>query len=290
MPTVAFVTCKKLPDVTDDDRLAANALLARGVRVTPHVWNAPADWRAFDAVVLRSCWDYHLRPAEFFDWVNAREREGARLWNHPAILRWNAEKSYLRDLQSHGVPIVPTVWVAQGQPAQLAQILREHHWARAVVKPAISATAHLTALVNDASAPAAQAHLDEVLRHGAALVQEYLPVHEAGEWSLMFFRGVFSHAVQKFARAGDFRVQNDFGGRAVTAQPDASIIADAQRALTAAQRATAAASPILYARVDGIVHHGVFHLMELELLEPALFLASNAAAPTRFAAALCNIL
>lgn len=147
MPTVAFVTCKKLPDVTADDRLAANALLARAVRVTPQVWDAPADWRAFDAVVLRSCWDYHLRPAEFFDWVNAREREGARVWNHPAILRWSAEKTYLRDLQSRGVRIVPTAWVAQGQPAPLAQILREHHWARAVVKPAISATAHLTALV-----------------------------------------------------------------------------------------------------------------------------------------------
>lgn len=278
---VALVTCRKLPELTDDDRLLPPALARAGAAAETVSWDdASVEWRGFDRVVLRSVWDYHLRPDEFTAWLSARADEGVVLWNPAVLVRWNAHKSYLRALAADGVATVETEWLPRGSSRRLADVLESRGWTDAVVKPAVSASAHRTFRVAGADADASQAELDAVLSAGDALVQPFArEVTDGGEWSLLFFGGAFSHAVLKRPAPSDFRVQEEFGGRSETEDPDADVVAEAAAALAAAPGRTA------YARVDGIVRAGAFVLMELELIEPVLYLARHPEAPARLAAA-----
>ena len=283
MITLAFVTCAELPELTADDRLGADTLRDAGARVRAVPWDDPrAAWDGYDAVVLRSCWDYHLRYGEFCRWVADAEARGGVLLNPPRAVLWNADKRYLRDMEARGTEIVPTEWVEPGAPGEVGSILERRGWGHAVVKPAVSASAYQTRRVTRGALP-----LDEDA--GAAggvalLVQPFLrEVVEDGEWSLLFFGGSFSHAVLKRPCAGDFRVQADFGGRAEAAEPPSAVVDAAARALRTAEEVVG--EPLAYARVDGVVSGGSFLLMELEAIEPSLFLYAHPDAPARFARA-----
>jgi len=276
MPLLLCATCESIPNLTEDDQALLSPLAKRGIQAKPAVWSDPkVDWSSADAVLIRSCWDYHLRLEEFLRWIVSLERAGVRVWNAPQTLRWNAEKTYLRDLERRGVAIVPTLWPERG--FSLQDKMCEAGWKKAVVKPRVSATAHRTRLVS-AEDGEGQVLLDELTRGPGAMVQEFMEgVVSQGEWSLVFFGGKFSHAVIKRPKAGDFRVQHDFGGSETPAEPSDFVI-------EAAQRAVAAVDPVpLYARVDGVERDGQFLLMELELLEPALFLKLAPHAAERFA-------
>jgi glutathione synthase/RimK-type ligase-like ATP-grasp enzyme len=279
---VALVTCRSLPDLTDDDRLLLPALQAAGATAEAVVWDDPAlAWSPFDRLVLRSVWDYHLRPDEFAAWLAARAGDGSTMWNPASLVRWNLHKSYLRSLAGSGIATVETEWLARGSSPALAERMDARGWADVVVKPAVSASAHRTFRVARADAPAHQADLDAILASGDALVQPFArEVTDEGEWSLLFLGGAFSHAVRKRPAPSDFRVQEEFGGRAETSDPGNGVVAQAAAALAAAPGRTA------YARVDGIVRNGGFVLMELELIEPVLYLARHPDAPARLAGAI----
>ncbi|HKO57839.1 MAG TPA: hypothetical protein VJ276_18370 [Thermoanaerobaculia bacterium] len=256
--SIALVTWAGLPHLSDDDRLLQQAMT--GARAV--VWDDPTvDWSSFDEVILRSTWDYHKRVDEFRAWV---ERV-PRLWNPREVVLWNLHKKYLLDYEQ----IVPTALVPAGASAREAAEARG--WTKVVVKPAVSATAWRTELVD-----ARDAGVHDV----DVLVQPYMEEIEDGEWSLVFFGGEYSHAVLKRPRKGDFRVQSDFGGSAALRIPDARIIEQAAKLVK---------PDWLYARVDGIERGGRFLLMELELTEPALFFGADPAAPARFLAALDRI-
>lgn len=279
---IAFVTCEAMPAPERRDALAAEALRARGHAVDAVPWSDPAaGWRAYDAVVVRTTWDYWLRAEAFAAWIDAREAEGARLWNPPAVLRWNLDKRYLRELAAAGIPVLETEWVADDRET-LAALLARRGWDEAVVKPAVSAGAWKTFPVTADDAAAREADFREVAALGA-MVQPFAPaIRGEGEWSFLFFRGAFSHAVLKRPAAGDFRVQEQHGGRTVLATPPDDLVAQAARVLEAAP------GPTLYARVDGVVEDGRLVLMELEALEPSLFL-EFAGAAGRFADAILAV-
>lgn len=278
-PRLAFATWRGLPELNADDRRAAEALRGRGARVDPVVWDAPGvDWTAFDAVVVRSVWDYHLRPREFLRWVDRVEEAGIRLLNPPAVLRWNHHKSYLRDLDARGVATVPTAWLDHGSRPHLGAMLAERGWAEAVVKPAVSASAHETWRTSPTAAAADQDRFLALLLAGDVLVQPLVPeVQSPGEWSLVFFGGLFSHAMLKRPREGDFRVQEELGGRAEWTVPAPALVEQAAQALAAAPAAC------LYARVDGVERGGRLILMEMELIEPVLYFEADPGAAGRFA-------
>jgi glutathione synthase/RimK-type ligase-like ATP-grasp enzyme len=240
-------------------------------------WDDPeADWPAYDAVVLRTPWDYFRRPQEFLAWIDAREADGTNLWNPAGVCRWNADKRYLEELREAGIAVVPTAWIPRGSAAHPMDLMREHGWGRAVVKPGVSGGAYQTSVVD------LKAGGELLVDPGAeVMVQPFLPEIEAeGEWSLMFFDGAYSHAALKRPARGEFRVQEKHGGTvdAVTAPP--GLIRGAQRVLAQVK------PDLLYARVDGVRRGSELILMELEVLEPALFFGQDPASPAKFVAAL----
>src|SRR5215470_12518369 len=281
MTRIALATSAKYPDLTEDDRLLLQPLAAWGLDACPAIWtDANFRWSSCDAVVIRSCWDYHLKSKEFLLWIAHLETAGVVVLNRPALLRWNTSKIYLRDLESRGVAIVPTVWPEPGPRVSLRDELKKIGWQKAVIKPRISATAHRTQLVSQDTARSAQDLFDELRNGVGVMLQKFVDsIAVEGEWSLIFFNLVFSHGVLKTPRLGDFRVQNDFGGSSRIAEPPACAIESANRILRLLEST-------VYARVDGVVEDGQFLLMELELIEPALFLDGHAEAPARFANAI----
>jgi len=282
---VALVTYDARPEPTDDDRLLVDALSARGVSVRAIPWSDPdARWGAFDTVIVRSCWDYFLRADEFHAWLDRLEAGRARVHNDARILRWNADKTYLRELETRGIPVIPTRWIGAGSATSLEELRRETGWGELVVKPTVSGGAHRTWR----SAPGAEAvddaRLAELVEAGAVMVQPLVEeIEREGEWSLVYFAGEFSHAVLKRPRSGDFRVQSEHGGTLEPVEPTASVIAAGQRAIAGIPFGD---GPPLYARVDGCIVNGGLRLMELEVLEPELFLRCAPEAAGRLAEAL----
>lgn len=281
MKRIAFATCRDLPTLAADERLVSEALARDGVAVAAAVWDDPlVRWEQYDAVVVRSTWDYHLRPDQFAAWIDRLEAARVPLWNPAPLLRWNLNKRYLADLAGRGLPVVPTAFLPAGAPANLAAILAEHGWEKAVVKPAVSASSHTTWCTTAAKAAADQGQFEAMLRQGDLLIQRYLPeILSAGEWSFIFLGGTYSHAVIKRPRQGDFRVQSAFGGTCEPENPPHLLMAQAERVVKAID------GPWLYARVDGVEVDGDLRLMELELIEPALFLTSDARGVECFARA-----
>jgi glutathione synthase/RimK-type ligase-like ATP-grasp enzyme len=293
---IAFVTSRPWPDLQPDDRPAADALRRRGCVVEATVWDDDAvDWPAFDAVVLRSCWDYHDAPARFQAWLDRIERARVRLWNPLDTVRWNLDKHYLAELAALGLHVTPTAFPPPG--ASLDHVLAERGWTDVVVKPRVSADGHRThRMIADVTGPhadfvaaaadtagphadfvAAAADAVALVASGTALVQPYLAaIALDGELSFVFMAGAYSHAVRKRPAPGEFRVQPRLGA-VEPADPAAAIIAQAH--------AVARAVPHhwLYMRVDGCVVDGVLLVMEVELIEPTLFFERSPAAAERFA-------
>ena len=271
-----FATCEHQPLVAPDDAPLAEALLARGISVTPIPWTEIDPYAVLDAppVVLRSTWDYHRVPTLFRAWLESLTDSGRTVWNDATIARGNIDKIYLRQFESRGIAIPQTQWLHHIDNDAIAQALANAGWDRAVFKPRIAATAYGTFLVSrgvqlsdEDLAPA---------RASGALLQEFVPdIEHSGEISLVYVDGAFSHAVSKHAKSGDFRVQQDFGGSVKPMAPSSTLLSFADRVM-----AQVTGSP-LYARVDVVETNGGPLLMELELIEPELyFLHVPAAAGT----------
>jgi glutathione synthase/RimK-type ligase-like ATP-grasp enzyme len=277
MKRIICATCETLRNLTEDDQALIRPLADRGIEASAGVWSdASFPWRSADAVLIRSCWDYHRRTREFLEWIKSLEKVDVRVWNSPNVIRWNTDKAYLRDLEAKGVPVIPTLW--PDRSVQLRETLQHLGWQKAVIKPRISASAYLTRVTSTEDANEAQPLFEDLLRGPGVMVQQFMVnVLTQGEWSLMFFGGEYSHGVIKTPKAGDFRVQHDHGGSERNAEPPAYVIEAAARAVQAVD------TPPLYARVDGVESNGQLLLMELELIEPALFLKSAPGAAETFA-------
>ncbi|RUL75217.1 ATP-grasp domain-containing protein [Dyella choica] len=273
---LAVATSTIVPGIHPDDVHLAASLRGLGIQTTACVWNDPeVDWSQYDAVLMRSTWDYFKHYAAFRQWLDGLPIPTI---NPKGLLRWNSDKRYLLELAEQGVEIIPTKIV----PAKdLRQTLAAMPGQEVVVKPTISGTAWHTVrgVIGDAVFEQAIAQLPPEFEY---LVQPYLTeVVSEGEWSLLFFEGEYSHAVIKRPAAGDYRVQGEFGGTAQAVDADATLIARAKKALSAA--AAIGHTDIAYARVDGVISQGDFLLMELEMIEPLLHLGAQPAASERFA-------
>jgi glutathione synthase/RimK-type ligase-like ATP-grasp enzyme len=281
MQRIAIASSRIVPGEHPDDASLRAALAGHGATAVIRTWNDPAvDWTQFDAVVLRSTWDYFQHYGEFLGWLEQLDRAGVATVNHSRTLRWNSDKRYLLDFVDAGIPVVPT---CLADAASVLAAARQWDGREVVIKPTVSGTAWLAIRGWAGSAALAEqaAGLPVDLEY---LVQPFLPeIERAGEWSLVYLGGQFSHAVIKRPAAGDYRVQGEFGGTAECVEPEPSVQASAARVLQAA--AQLGHGDHAYARVDGVVVEGQFLLMELELIEPYLHLARQDGAAERLAAA-----
>ncbi|MFI6981186.1 RimK family alpha-L-glutamate ligase [Embleya sp. NPDC050154] len=277
-PRVALVTCAELPDLDPDDRLLVEPLAARGIRAEAAVWNDPTvDWAAYDLVILRSVWDYPAHRKEFVEWAASVPR----LANPAVVVAWNTDKTYLRDLTKAALPVVETMWLEPDSTVTLPT--SGVH----VVKPAVGAgsmdTERYDLAVPEERALAA-GHATSLLAAGrTVMVQPYLAaVDTVGESALVYFDGVFSHAVRKGPMLDGTAEEVDglYKSERIDArEPSAAELAVAARVLTEIP-----VGPLLYARVDLIPDaDGTPTLLELELTEPSLFLAHSEGAAERFA-------
>ncbi|MCI0451886.1 MAG: hypothetical protein L0Z51_05765 [Candidatus Latescibacteria bacterium] len=280
-PRVALITCEKFSGLYEDDLLLVSALDEIGVSGIPAVWSrTDIDWSSFDALVMRSPWDYFERADEFRVWLDARIASGVRMLNAPEILDWNFDKSYLQDLVRKGVELVPTVCVARGEKADVAALARARGWDDIVVKPTIGGGGYRVHRFRLDEFPRYSGEIARTLADRGLLVQPFLPEISNGELSLLFFDGVYSHAALKRPKAGEFRVQFQYGGTNEDVEVSKTLVAQAHQCIKACP-----ALPV-YARVDGVVKDGRFLLMELEVFEPLMFLSRHPEAPGRFARAI----
>jgi hypothetical protein len=281
-PVVRLVTAAHLPDLLPDDQELLHALRRRGVETAVDVWDDPAvDWATAPLTVVRSVHDYHLRRDDFIAWIDRIEAV-TRVCNPPEIIRWNSHKSYLRRLAESGIATVPTAWARQGEPVDLGELMAARSWSEVIVKPAVSASAHATLKVGGANLAAGRAHLTELLRSVDALVQPYLYEFETkGETSVIWLGGEQTHSVRRPPG-----IHIPYGAMMGTPM-DAP-----QHELDFARTVYEWIAPEpLYARVDVLDtrDHGLC-LLELELVEPALYLGHSTAFADTFAAAVCKLL
>lgn len=288
---LALVTYRDHPELTDGDRLLVEPLRRSGLEAIGVVWDDRAvDWESFDRVILRSCWDYHLQSGEFRDWIERMAAMKVPLWNLPRAVLWNMDKIYLRDLEQAGVSIVPTVWLEQGTQASLEEILERRGWAEAVVKPRIGASAFGAWQTRSEAARDHEAQFRAQQMQAGLMVQKLVREIAEGEWSIVFFRGQYSHAVLKKPGAGQIFSQHEKGGSVIAAQPPARLVEQSAHVLRSAAALTLPPGDMfLYARVDGIDVEGQFVLMELEIIEPDLYLDRVPQSADRFAQAIIEL-
>jgi glutathione synthase/RimK-type ligase-like ATP-grasp enzyme len=278
----AFLTLEDAAGYVIDDDLAHAPLRELGWQVDTVPWRRRVSWQAYDAIVIRSTWDYLHDPDGFLSVLAGIEQAGVPLYNGLELVRWNLRKTYLRDLAERGVATVPTVFRDRLETDELPA-LHDALGADLVLKPQVGANAEgarrLSASATREEAEAAHAGY----RDRPLLVQPFVPsIATEGEYSLVYFDGALSHAVLKTPRAADFRVQEEHGGVVRAVRPDELLREAGESAL----RALGAAP--LYARVDLVRAPGGAHawLMELELVEPSLYLRMERGAPARLARAL----
>jgi len=293
MTRIAFVTAIASASLDEDMPPLLAACDRAGLAAEVRAWDdATVSWARYDAVVLRSPWDYHLRREAFLRWCD-RVAGATRLLNPPEVVRWNTDKRYLADLEAAGVPVVPTRFVApdaEPLPAVDDAFAAFADAAEIVVKPTVSAGSHDTQRYRRTQALAAANHVGTLLDAGRdAMLQPYLDaVDVRGETALLYFDGAFSHAIRKAAL-----LRPDATGLDHTALPDAIAARapddDERRAGEAVLAALHArtGAPLPYARIDLIRDGaGAPRLLELELTEPSLFFAQAPDAADRFVAAL----
>jgi glutathione synthase/RimK-type ligase-like ATP-grasp enzyme len=296
---LALATCAALPDLDPDDHALREALLERGVATDVVVWDDPTvDWGTYPHVVIRSTWDYTDRPAQFIDWTRKVERTSTLL-NPASVVGWNVDKTYLRDLEKAGLPIVPTIWLDPVRNHDSRAIhTRFPAFGDFVVKPTVSAgsrdTGRYEAGVTQQRSLAIT-HAKNLLSVGRwVMIQRYLRnVDTVGETALIFIDGQFSHSVRKGALLdGPYREQAPdelYRQENMTAREASAAEREVADRVVAAlpQIVPGLQGPLLYARVDLIPDDdGNPVVLEIELTEPSLFLAHGEGSAERFADAI----
>jgi glutathione synthase/RimK-type ligase-like ATP-grasp enzyme len=283
---IAIATSQDLPELFGGEKLLPAALKELGCRSQIRIWDDPSvEWQNYDAVLIRCPWDYHEKLPQFLGWLAKLAEQNIRLINDLETLRWNLDKKYLFELAQKGLPVIPSLCVTPSDMRSLANLFAEIGSEEIVIKPVQSAGAWRTLRVNHANIDVAARDFNEWRQEQEFLVQAFMPeIVSDGEWSMMYFNGRYSHTVVKRAKAGDFRVQSDHGGTVQSAEAAPAMRAQAAKILTALPTMPC------YARVDGVVRGSDFFLMELELLEPELFLEFDVNAPANLAGAIVQCL
>jgi glutathione synthase/RimK-type ligase-like ATP-grasp enzyme len=258
-------------NVENEDQILLDFLKDKGLNLTREVWNDQAvDWAAYDLALIKSPWDYFDQIEEFYRWLNKLDNLKLDLLNPANIIRWNSDKHYLNEIAEAGLKVTPTLYFEKGERPDLNICFEKLQSEVLIVKPCISGGSKNTIKITRLNVEEKTSLVHGYLTEEAYMVQPFLKEIETdGEWSFLFFNGTFSHNLLKKAKPGDFRVQHYLGG-SIHPEP-----APPHLLKSAKEYVDQFAKGCLYARVDGLEINGEFVLMELELIEPFLFLFTN---------------
>ena len=278
---VALLSIEDLSDFVADDELLVEPLRRLGHVAEFVPWQAAIEWRKYDGVVIRTTWDYQNHLAAFLNVLQKIETQ-TRLANPLEIVKWNADKNiYLQDVEQRGGKIVPTIWGDSViDSRQMEAWFEQLKTDEMVIKPTIGANAQYAFRLKRGAVDAGE--LSEVFDKRSYMVQPFMRgIVEEGEFSLFYFNGEYSHAILKTPKTDDFRVQEEHGGIIQATKPTADLLATGEKIMQSI-------SPTpLYARIDFVrTDDGDFAVVELELIEPSMYLREAAHAPQMFAEAI----
>lgn len=273
---IALVSCSAMASfkshIESEDELLLRFFREKGIDTRTEVWDDPAaDWESYDLAMIKSTWDYFDKPAAFRKWLDDMENRRVNLHNPVPVLRWNMDKIYLREMEEAMVPVIPTVWMDRGEAFDLRSISQRLDAEEIIIKPRISGASKNTFKIGPADFTEITPKLKNLLQHEDFMAQPFMKEVQQGEHSYIFFNGRFSHAIRKVPVRNDFRVQHYFGGSIDPIRPEPQLLRQAQ------QVADRFAADCLYARVDGIVRNRTLYIIELEVIEPMLYLFTHPA-------------
>ena len=269
-----------------EDQLLKTALTEKGLRVIKKDWaDKNFDWTTTKYAIFRTTWDYFERFGEFITWLENTKNKTTFI-NSEEVIHWNIDKHYLQDLAKKDINIAPTLFIEKGDNITLKQLFKKTNWQEVVIKPAISGAARHTYLLKRDNYKEYENIFQQLIKVECMLFQSFLKnITLLGEISLIMIGGKYTHSVKKKAKKGDFRVQDDHGGRVEEYQPTNDEIIFAEKCLKA--------SPFnhIYARVDIVYdNNNTISLSELELIEPELWLRNNPNSANLFAEEVINLI
>jgi len=278
----AYLTMDDISGFVSDAELSFAAMAERDWDVEMVPWQSDVDWNDYDLVYICTPWDYQNDVAGFLDVLAAIEGSSAQLVNSLDLVRWNLEKTYLRDLELRGADIVPSRFFDRFDADRVAACFDVHGTGTIVVKPVIGANADNIFVLKSPLPAAVTDELGRVFANRPFFVQPFVDsVQSEGEYSLFFFGGEYSHAILKKPKPGDFRTQEEHGADILSVEAPAALVETARRVLGVVNP-----QPV-YVRADFVRDAGErFLLMELELIEPALYFRTDPDSAGRFASAL----
>lgn len=276
-PRVALLTCHKFPEYEyrEDGHLLIAALKEEQIDAHHVIWDSPEEnWSVYAAVVIVSTWDYFEGKLDLFlRTIKQIESCHVPVYNSSSIVGWNSCKTYLRTLQEKGVAIVDSLWLSPEELIDLPEMLLEKGWTECVIKPVVSAGGYNTFRFNRSNMDLIQQYFKDY--PCGLVVQPFMEeIINEGEWSFVFISGKYRHCVLKQPASGNFLVQDIHGGTVTPKNPPAWMIEQAKKVLEVMN------FPYLHARVDMvrqneeklIVNEGKLFVMEVEMIEPNLFL------------------
>lgn len=278
----AYLTMDNTDGWVIDSHLSIAPMRSLGWSIDMVPWrSAGVAWDEYDAVYINTPWDYPDDPDAFLGLLETIDASSAVLVNDISLVRWTIGKTYLRDLEARGADIVPSLWYDAFHRRMFPGFFDMHATDRIIVKPVVSTNANNTFLLGRDAPAGVLTQIERTFASRPLVVQPFMQnVQGEGEFSLFFFSNEFSHAILKTPKDRDFRVQEEHGARIVAAEPEQALLAAASKVL-------ALVEPVpVYARGDFVRRpDGRFLLMELELIEPSLYLRMDGGAPMRFARA-----
>ena len=280
----AYLTMEHIGNFVSDADLSLAPMAELGWQVDMVPWRRDVDWNVYDLVYICTPWDYQNDVDGFLNVLATIERSSAKLCNSLRLVRWNLEKTYLKELESRGADIVPSLYFDAFDADRVDACFDRYRTDRIVVKPVVGANAdHIFVLHGHPQAAVLDA-LQETYRQRAFFVQPFVDsVQSEGEYSLFYFGGEYSHAILKKPKQGDFRTQEEHGADILSVKAPAALVESAGSVL-----GVVSPQPV-YVRADFVRGNGDrFLLMELELIEPALYFRTDPGSAGRFARALTH--
>ncbi|WP_286234282.1 ATP-grasp domain-containing protein [Thalassotalea sediminis] len=289
MRKCAILSMDSLANFESYDHLVIPYLNKFGWQVDTISWRQPdVVWSNYEAVIIRTPWDYQSDEQQFLAVLTDIEQSSAHLENPIEIVRWNIDKIYMQELALHGVDIVPTDWhpKLEQQPLTVDTLdiyFKAFDTEQIIIKPRVSANADNTFWLKQSTAEQHVEQLNHVFAQRDFMVQPFISnILSEGEFSLFYFNGHYSHAILKTPKKNDFRVQEEFGSLLTAVEPEVVLKHAADKCIGAIN--SIHTTP-LYARVDFVRHENGFALMEAELIEPSLYFNMDAGSAERFAEA-----